>query len=81
MNEPNLNDIRFVLWSAAMEERKCKIINPETPALMEAADRVYDYLFSCFENLSINERLSESIFRSEIFDNFLMQRSAEVDIS
>lgn len=74
MNEPNLNDIRFVLWSAAMEGRKCKIINPETPALMEAADRVYDYLFSCFENLSINERLSESIFRSEIFDNFLMQR-------
>lgn len=35
MNEPNLNDVRFILWSAAMEIRMGTIINPETPAQMD----------------------------------------------
>lgn len=74
LGEPNLQDIQYLLWSGVMENRSASIINPETPALVNASLIVFEYVDSMFEQVPINEKLVETLYNADIYENFLLQR-------
>lgn len=74
LGEPNLQDIQYLLWSGVMENRSTSIINPETPALVNASLIIFEYVDSMFEQVPINEKLVDTIYNPSLYEKFLFQR-------
>lgn len=74
--ELNIQDIRFLVWyDIAMMDMSLRTLNPHTDALIEMADRLYEWLEVRYEDAPINEEynivrglsLTDEADRQDIF--------------
>ena len=58
-DEPHIEDIALIVWNVLLEMWKDKIVNPESPRIMQIAEAFYEILDDEFEKAPINEDLKE----------------------
>lgn len=73
-DEPNLDDVRFLIWYTMLQVHYGKIGNPENPLLDKLAVAAYNVLEKHFETVSVNEDLKEYFANPQFLDDFYKQR-------
>lgn len=74
LDEPNLQDVEFLLWMTFANTRPGRITNPETPALHDLAVKLYMVLDEAFEQLPVNDTLKDFFEEAVFADDFYRQR-------
>ena len=75
-DEPNLDDLRFIIWNTLIMNRfpQGRIANPETPAVMKMATAAYELMDAWFEKIPVNEELKAFFAEAKFMDDFYAQR-------
>lgn len=75
-DEPNMEDLRFVIWNTLLLKRfpEGRITNPETPAITKIAKAAYELMDKWFEVIPVNEELKDFFEKAKFLDNFYEQR-------
>ena len=75
-DEPNLDDLRFIIWNTLIMNRfpQGRITNPETPAVMKMATAAYGLMDAWFEKIPVNEELKAFFAEAKFMDDFYGQR-------
>lgn len=68
-DEPNLPDIRFLLWRGFSVSDPDSILNPLMEALQPVVEGVYDMLMEEFESIPESPELVEALYSPEIYDD------------
>ena len=70
-DEPNIEDIRFVIWNTLIMCRfpQGRIVNPETPAILIMAKVAYELMDKWFEKIPVNEELKDFFVKAKFLDN------------
>lgn len=74
-DEPNLNDVRLLVWYTMLEVHHGKIGNPENPILDRIAERAYSVLDKHFETVGVNEELKNYFAKADFANDFYEQRN------
>lgn len=74
-DEPNLPDIRFILWRAIDRISSTSILNPLTEPISHMADSIYDFLMDEFESAPESPEFVEAVYTAEKYDDVLYLRS------
>lgn len=75
-DEPNLEDVRLLVWLARLDSHTTGVANPENPVLMEMAEVIYQYMDEMFERMPVNESLAEYFHKAEFVKDFYEARDA-----
>lgn len=75
-DEPNVEDVKFVIWNTFLTVRlpKGKLSNPETPVIARLAEVAYGLMDEWFEEIPINEELQNFFRKAKFMDDFYAQR-------
>ena len=73
-DEPNIDDVRFLVWYNMLEVHHGRVANPESPVLWKLADAAYAVLDSSFETVSVNDQLKQYLTDAPFADDFYKQR-------
>lgn len=74
-DEIHLEDIKFLLWDATLEnEYKKTLVNPENEELDQVARIIFNYLDDIFEDTPINEVLYDFFHNADFTDDFYKVR-------
>lgn len=74
-DEPNLADVKLLVWYTMLEVHNGRIGNPENPVLEKLACAAYSVLDRHFETVSVNENLKEFFANPQFLDDFYVQRN------
>ena len=74
-DEPHIEDIALIVWNVLLEMWKDKIVNPESPRIMQIAEAFYEILDDEFEKAPINEDLKEYFERAAFLDDYIEVRN------
>lgn len=72
-NEPNVEDIRFLIWLLMTRTEPSAVVSPDTPALEAAARTACSLMDKRFEDMPVNEELKEFFEKAEFAENFYAQ--------
>lgn len=72
-NEPNVEDIRFLIWLLMTRTEPSAVVSPDTPALEAAARTACSLMDKRFEDMPVNEELKEFFTKAEFAQNFYAQ--------
>lgn len=72
-NEPNVEDIRFLIWLLMTRTEPSAVVSPDTPALEAAARTACSLMDKRFEDMPVNEELKEFFEKAEFAQNFYAQ--------
>lgn len=73
-DEPNVEDVTYLLWFALYRTNSQLVINPGLPLLHSLAVALYSYISERFETLPINEELKDLLAKGNYTDDFYHQR-------
>lgn len=73
-DEPNIEDVKMIVWYTMLEVHRGKIGNPENPVLENMAKAAYSVLEKHFETVSINENLKAYFQDPQLTGDFYKQR-------
>ncbi len=73
-DEPNVEDVTYLLWYALYRTNSELVINPGIPVLRSLGEALYAYISERFESLPINEELKELLAKGDYTDDFYQQR-------
>lgn len=74
-DEPHKEDVQLLVWDAMRDVRPLdKVANPENPAIENAAEVIYKILDEEFENVGINENLTEYFSKAAFASDFYEMR-------
>lgn len=72
-NEPNVDDIRFLIWLLMTRTEPSALVSPDTPALEAAARTACSLMDKRFEDMPINQELKEFFTKATFAENFYAQ--------
>lgn len=75
-DEPNIEDVKFIVWYTMLEVHHGKIGNPENPILERLAIAAYNVLEQHYETVPVNESLKDYFQNPQFIDDFYKQRDA-----
>ena len=75
-DEPNIEDVKFIVWYTMLEVHHGKIGNPENPVLERLALAAYNVLEQHYETVPVNESLKDYFHNPQFIDDFYNQRDA-----
>lgn len=75
-DEPNLEDVRLLVWLARQDSHPIGIANPMNEALHKVADAIYRYMEEMFETMPINEALADYFLDAKFMTDFYEARDA-----
>lgn len=75
-DEPNLEDVRLLVWLARQDSHPIGIANPMNEALHKVADAIYRYMEEMFETMPINEALADYFHDVKFMTDFYEARDA-----
>lgn len=73
-NEPNVDDVRFLIWLFMTRTEPAAVVSPDTPALDVAARAVCSLMDKRFEEMPVNDTLKEFFTKAEFAANYYAQR-------
>ena len=73
-DEPNLDDVRFLVWYVMLEVHHGRVGNPESPVLDRLARAAYAVLERNFETVPVNEDLKAYFAEAQFAGDFYAQR-------
>lgn len=73
LNEPNVEDIQFLIWNY-LSFNEGKLIHPISPFILRAAQAVFNFCLNSFETLPVNEALHDYFHRCAFMDDFVTMR-------
>ena len=73
-DEPNLDDVRFLVWYTMLEVHHDRITNPESPVIRQLAEAAFTILAEHFETVSVNDELKDFFVHPQFTDSFVLQR-------
>ena len=73
-DEPNLEDVKLLVWLARLNSHKNVVANPENVAIMHIAEVIYDYMDEMFEKMPINEALADFFHEAKFINDFYETR-------
>lgn len=73
-DEPNIADVKLLIWYTMLEIHEGKVGNPENPILEKLANVAYTVLVNNFETAPINEELKDFFQSPQIFKDFYVMR-------
>lgn len=73
-DEPNIEDVKFLVWYTMLEVHHGRVANPESPIIMQLAEAAFAVLEKNFETVSVNEELKTFFANAQFADNFFEQR-------
>ena len=74
-DEPNLVDVKLLVWYTMLEVHNGRIGNPENPILEKLATAAYSVLDKNFETVPVNDKLKEFFATPQFLDDFYRQRN------
>jgi len=74
LGDPNIQDIKLILWLSTVQTREESIINPETPHLNKVSKLVFECIDDAFDEVHVNEQYYGFLYSAELYENFLVQR-------
>lgn len=75
-DEPNLEDVKLLVWLARLDSHQGGVANPENPVMMKMAEVIYGYMEEMFEKMPINEALADYFRKAEFIKDFYQARDA-----
>lgn len=75
-DEPNLEDVKLLVWYTMLEVHHGRIGNPENPILEQLALAAYNVLEKHYETVPVNEGLRDYLRNPQFVDDFYSQRDA-----
>ena len=75
-DEPNIEDVKFIVWYTMLDVHHGKIGNPENPVLERLAIAAYNVLERHYETVPVNECLKDYFHNPQFIDDFYKQRDA-----
>lgn len=73
-DEPNLQDVQFLLWDSISRLRVGRMLNPQNPMLKEVAATAFELMMDCFETLPVNESLKALFVEARFMDDVYEMR-------
>lgn len=73
-DEPNLEDVSYLIWNSLSLIRDTHIINPGSPFLYELAEEAVGMMDDAFEQMPVNEELKAFFSEAEFADDFYQTR-------
>ncbi len=73
-DEPNVEDVTYLLWYALYRTNPELVINPGIPVLRSLGEALHAYISERFESLPINEELKDLLAKGDYTDDFYAQR-------
>ena len=73
-DEPNVEDVTYLLWYALYRTNSELVINPGIPILRSLGEALCAYISERFETLPINEELKNLLAKGDYTDDFYHQR-------
>ncbi len=73
-DEPNVEDVRFLMWLLISRSEPGSLVSPDTLALKDAAEAVYELMDRRFEEMPVNVQFKEFFSDSQCMDKFFSQR-------
>lgn len=73
-NEPNIADMRFLVWLLMTRTEPSAVVSPDTPALEMVARAACSLMDKRFEEMPVNEELKDFFAKAEFADNYYAQR-------
>ncbi|MCM1348810.1 MAG: DUF3843 family protein [Firmicutes bacterium] len=74
-DEPNLSDIRFLLWRGLNRNSETTIVNPSNPFIAALAERVFETLCDAYEQAPETPELRELLFTPEVYEDPILMRN------
>lgn len=74
-DEPNLEDVRLIIWYVRICHLENKFANPENPGIDLIAHATFDVMQEHFETISINEELKDFFTRCAFMSDFFLMRN------
>lgn len=74
-DEPNLPDVRFLLWRGLNRSNPLTLVNPLNPFIEQLAEPVFQTLMEAFENAPESNELSNAIYNAAQFDDPITVRN------
>lgn len=74
-DEPNLPDLRFILWRALDRISSASLLNPMTEPILRMSEIIHDFLMDEFEAAPESPEIVEAIYTAEKYDDVLFLRS------
>ncbi len=75
-DEPNLADVKLLVWLSRIDSHRMGVANPENKALMDLAETIYDYMDEMFEQMPVNQALADYFHKAEFTSDFFTMRDA-----
>lgn len=74
-DEPNLPDVRFILWRAFDRISSASLLNPLTQPISTLAGIIHDFLMDEFESAPESPEFVEAIYTADKYDDVIYLRS------
>ncbi|MBO1363763.1 DUF3843 family protein [Prevotella sp. A2931] len=73
MNEPNVEDIQFLIWNS-LSLNEGELIHPINPFILHTAQVLFNFCLDHFETLPVNEALHDYFHRCDFMNDFITMR-------
>ena len=73
-DEPNIEDVRLLIWYYMLIVQQGTIGNPESPILGQMTEAAYKVIDERFEDVPVNDNLKKFFVDAEFVDDFYRQR-------
>lgn len=74
-DEPNFDDVRFIVWNALTVLRDDALVHPESPILFNIAQDAYDMMDEAFEQMPVNDELKAFFSQAAFMGDFYSMRN------
>lgn len=73
-DEPNIEDVRFLIWYYMLVVQHGNVGNPESPVLGQMTEAAYKVIDERFEQVPVNESLKDFFTEAKFTADFYLQR-------
>lgn len=73
-DEPNPQDVQFIIWDSISRLRERRMLNPQNPMMEQIAQQAFDLMMDCFEKLPVNDSLKDFFAEARFVDDVYEMR-------